>query len=286
MRADAEESNMSTPVATVADALIAFILSLLRDPAAVEEFDAAPRAMLADNDLDDACLADVQSVKPVIVDHPGVTVKPVIPPPPPNPPDEVIREIRNIVNQFTTIDARSTIVDQSTNQNIWTEGGDVTQIFDQEAVVASGDGSVAAGDDATVVDSEVDVTIGDVSVGNTTNDGSFNNTGGAAAAEGDPALAASDETDTSSTAATAGDAVEGAVDTALDASADAVEVPVADAAPVAEPVPVAESVPAPVSEPAADPLAADLTSSADTYESDEAGMVVEDAYVEDPTEEQ
>ena len=42
---------MSTPVATVADALIAFIMSLLRDPAAVEEFDAAPKAVLASNGL-------------------------------------------------------------------------------------------------------------------------------------------------------------------------------------------------------------------------------------------
>lgn len=271
---------MSTPVATVADALIAFILSLLRDPAELEEFDAAPKAMLANNGLEDACLADVQAVKPVIVDHPSVIVKPVIPPPPPSPPDEVIREIRNIVNQFTTIDARSTIVDQSTNQNIWTNGGDVTQIFDQEAVVASGDGSIAAGDDATAIDSDVDVTIGDVSVGNTTNDGSFNNTGGAVA-ETDPALVSTGEDDASSDAAeTVGDAVEGAVDTALDTAADATQGAVETPAPSPEPAPVA------VSEPAPDPLATDLTSSTESYESDDAGMVVEDAYVEEPVEEQ
>ena len=68
---------MSTPVATVADALISFILSLLRDPAAVEEFDAAPKAVLASKGLADACAADVQAVKPVIVDNPTVIVKPV-----------------------------------------------------------------------------------------------------------------------------------------------------------------------------------------------------------------
>jgi hypothetical protein len=274
---------MSTPVATVADALIAFIMSLLRDPAAVEEFDAAPKAALASNGLQDACVADVQAVKPVIVDNPTVMVKHAPPPPPPPPPpssydpaDEVIKEIRNIVNQFTTIDARTTIVDQSTNQNIWTNGGDVTQIFDQEAVVASGDEAIAAGDDATFVDSEVDVTVGDVSVGNTTNDGSFNNTGGVVATEGDDALAAGDEAAESDAAAAVGEAVEGAVDSALDAGAEAVE-----AAPAPEP----EPEPEPVSEPAAE-LSADLTSSADTYESDDAGMVVEEAYVEEPTEEQ
>jgi hypothetical protein len=273
---------MSTPVATVADALIAFIMSLLRDPAAVEEFDAAPKAALASNGLQDACVADVQAVKPVIVDNPTVMVKHAPPPPPPPPPssydpaDEVIKEIRNIVNQFTTIDARTTIVDQSTNQNIWTNGGDVTQIFDQEAVVASGDEAIAAGEDATFVDSEVDVTVGDVSVGNTTNDGSYNNTGGVVATEGDDTLAAGDEAAESDAATAVGEAVEGAVDSALDAGAEAVE-----AAPAPEPEPEPEQV----SEPAAE-LSADLTSSADTYESDDAGMVVEEAYVEEPTEEQ
>jgi hypothetical protein len=267
---------MSTPVATVADALIAFILSLLRDPAAVEEFDAAPKAALASNGLSDACAADVQAVKPVIVDNPTVIVKHAPPPPPPppshDPSDDVIREIRNIVNQFTTIDARTTIVDQSTNQNIWTNGGDVTQIFDQEAVVASGDEAIAAGDDATFLDSEVDITVGDVSVGNNTAVDSFNNTGGAAAA--DPALAA--ETDTSDTAATAGDAVATAVDAALNAGDTATEAAATAAAPVEETV----------SEPAAEALTTDMTSSADSYESDDAGMVVEEAYVEEPVEEQ
>ena len=271
---------MSTPVATVADALISFILSLLRDPAAVEKFDAAPTAVLASKGLQDACAADVQAVKPIIVDNPTVIVKPVPvgPPPPPDPPhsDEVVKEIKHIINQFATIDNRTTIVDQSTNQNIWTEGGDVTQIFDQEAVIASGDESVAAGDDATVVDSEVDVTIGDVAIGNTTNDGSFNNTGV------DPETAGRGRRrrprcrrDPADAAAIAGDAVETAVDQTLDATAsvqEAVQEPVAEA-------PVAEVA-------AEDPLAADLTA-ADSYESEDAGTaVVDDAFVEEPVEEQ
>lgn len=272
---------MSTPVATVADALIAFIMSLLRDPAAAEEFDAAPKAALASNGLEDACLADVQAVKPVIVDNPTVIVKHAPPPPPPphDTPDEVIKEIRHIVNQFTTIDARSTVVDQSVNQNIWTNGGDVTQIFDNEAVVASGDDAVAAGDDATIVDSEVDVTVGDVSVGNSTANGSFNNTGVVPPPdEADPTLVSGDELASADAAAAAGGAVEGAVDTALDTSQDVVE---------AAPAEVVEAAPAEVvAEPAADPLAADMTTGAETYESDDAGMVVEDAYVEEPTEEQ
>ncbi len=99
----------------------------------------------------------------------------------------------------------------------------MTQIFDQEAVVASGDEAVAAGDDATVVDSEVDVTIGDVAIGNTTNDGSFNNTGvdaEAAPRQSPPLAAAATRPTPSDAAATAGDAVETAVDAALDATAD------------------------------------------------------------------
>ena len=135
---------MSTPVAVIADALIAFILSLLRDPDAVEGFTADPQAAMMQGGVQDASLADVRAVTPVIVDHPSVTPNPAgppgppDPPTPPGPPDPVVNEIIRLVSQFTTVDNRSTIVDQSVNQNIWTEGGDVTQVFDQEAVVASG----------------------------------------------------------------------------------------------------------------------------------------------------
>lgn len=268
---------MSTPVATIADALIAFILSLLRDPAAAAEFDAAPQAMLANKGLEGACTDDVKAVKPVIVDHPQVMPKPVPPPPPPDTPDEVVKEITRIVNQFTmTVDNRSTIVDQSVNQNIWTEGGDVTQLFDQDAVVASGDGSVAAGDDATIVDSEVDVTVGDIAIGNTDVEDSFNDTTADDAATepaGDDQVDAGDDSDA---AAAAGDAVTTAVDAATDAatqtSADAVEAaPAAVAPPVEQP---------------ADLLASDMTATGDTtYESDAATAVVEEPPLEEPIEE-
>ena len=186
----------------------------------------------------------------------------------------MVKEIKHIINQFATIDNRTTIVDQSTNQNIWTEGGDVTQIFDQEAVIASGDESVAAGDDATVVDSEVDVTIGDVAIGNTTNDGSFNNTGvdPEADAEEEVPVAADPAVDPADAATIAGDAVETAVDQTLDAAATVQEV-------VQEPVAEAPA-------PAEDALAADLTAT-DTYEAEDAGSaVVDDAFVEEPLEEQ
>ena len=58
---------MSTPVETIADALIAFILSLLRDPDAAAEFHAAPEAAMAAGRVSDACLADVKTVAPIII---------------------------------------------------------------------------------------------------------------------------------------------------------------------------------------------------------------------------
>ena len=174
---------MSTPVATIADALIEFIMSLLRDPAAVEEFDADPTATLASKGLADVCVDDVRAVAPVVIDRPDV--QPTPPPPsgggwhPTKPyPTEVVKEIKGITNNFVTIDNRPTIIDQSVNQNIWTDGGDVTQVFDNEAIVASGDESVAAGEDALVDNSETDIDAGDISIGNETTDvvvdGSFN----------------------------------------------------------------------------------------------------------------
>lgn len=166
---------MSSPVETIADALIAFILSLLRDPEAAAEFVAEPEAAMFRGGVGDICADDVRAVAPVIVDHPEVTPKPPAPEPGPHP-NPVVKEIVKLVSQFTTIDNRSTIIDQSVNQNIWTEGGDVTQIFDQEAVVASGDEAVAAGNDATLTNTDTDITTGDVSIGNSEYNDSYNNT--------------------------------------------------------------------------------------------------------------
>ncbi|MET0672340.1 MAG: IniB N-terminal domain-containing protein [Microbacterium pygmaeum] len=156
---------MTTPLATIADALIEFILSLLHDPAAAAEFADEPEAVLARNGLSSVCVDDVRAVAPVVVDRPDVHPSPKPPPPGPPGPPSVEKEIMNISNNFT-IDNRSSIVDQSVNQNIWTEGGDVNQLFDQEAVVNLGDHGAAAGDDADVDNSDTDVTVGDVAIGN------------------------------------------------------------------------------------------------------------------------
>ncbi|WP_300267535.1 IniB N-terminal domain-containing protein [Microbacterium sp.] len=276
---------MSTPVATIADALIAFILSLLHDPEAAEEFEADPGPAMHGAGLQGACVADVRAVAPVVVDHPSVTPKPPSPDPDPTPPDPVdpvVREIVNLVNQFTTVDARSTIVDQSVNQNIWTEGGDVTQLFDQEAVVASGDESVAAGDDASIVNSDTDITTGDVSIGNDEYNDSFNQ-------DNSDTTTVDDSFQDNST----GDASTNAVvdDSFQDNSTD-VDVVVDDsnvadstveAAPAPEPAPAPAS--AAVEEPA-DVLESDMTATADdSYESDAAGTVMDEPMIEEPVEE-
>ena len=152
----------------------------------------------------------------------------------------------------------------------------MTQIFDQEAVVASGDEAIAAGDDATFVDSEVDVTVGDVSVGNTTK----------TAASTTPAEWSRPRAMTLSRPATRRPTRMPPPRWARRSRAPSTRrwTPVRKPS-RRPPAPEPEPAPEPVSEPAAD-LSADLTSSADTYESDDAGMVVEEAYVEEPTEEQ
>ena len=242
---------MTTPLATIADALIEFILSLLNDPSAAEEFEEDPQGTLSRVGLSEACVEDVRAVAPVIVDRPDVHPKPPVPPGPPGPPS-VEREILNITNSFA-IDNRATIVDQSVNQNIWADG-DVNQIFDQEAVVNSDDNGAAAGEDADVDNSDTDTTVGDVAIGNedtTTNiDGSFND--------------GSTNTDTTVDV----DAEESFNDESTDVAAD---VAVDDSFNETTTTEVATEVEA---------------SNEGNYESDEATVVVEEIYVEPEAEEQ
>lgn len=138
---------MTTPLVQVANSIIEFILSLLRDPAALAELENDPEATLAKSKVAGICADDVRAVAPIIYDRHDVVPRSTPTPSTHSTHNDVLNEITRITNNWTTIDSRSTIVDQSVNQNIWTEGGDVTQVFDQTAGVASGDGSVAAGDD-------------------------------------------------------------------------------------------------------------------------------------------
>lgn len=278
---------MTTPIETVADALIAFILSLLRDPNAVEEFQEDPAAAMTANGVVGACAADVRAVAPIIVDDPSVTARTNPPLLSSDGPDgtplghdpDVVREISRIINQFTTIDARATIIDQSTNQNIWTQGGDVTQIFDQNAVVAAGDGAMAAGDDVVLDGSDTTITVGDVSVGNTT--GSYNPTTTGDTGDEEAPMDA-DITETDAAASVDSDA---AIDDGLSQVTDAVDTAVDAAAAVAatEPVPAAPE-PVPVDEAA--PLMTDMTDSSAADSAEPLTPAEPEAYPDEPLEDQ
>ncbi|MCT9818966.1 IniB N-terminal domain-containing protein [Microbacterium sp. W1N] len=174
---------MSTAITTMANALIDFILSLLRDPEVAAEFDAAPEAALTAHGMQGISYNDLCAVLPMVYDHPQVAQRPepsaVVTPRQSDP--DVIRELRDVINNNAYITNNSTLVDQSVNQNIWAEG-DVMQLFDNEAVIASGEGSTAAGgsivhdssqDSSTTITAGGDAVV-DNDIDVTTNDGSFN----------------------------------------------------------------------------------------------------------------
>lgn len=224
---------MSVTLATIADALIEFILSLLRDPDAAAEFDDDARGALASRGLSNISAADVCAVAPVVIDRAGVVASaspPVGPTEPTTPrsPDPVVRQIQDIVQNFQWVDDRDTVLDQSVNQNIWADG-DVTQVFDQDATVASGDDAIAAGEDVTIdqtEDNSTTITAGnDANVGNDVTQNTVENS--------------YNETDDSSTTTDASTdvVIDDSFDTGTDAGA---EPAAADPAPVAEPAPAAD----------------------------------------------
>ena len=57
--------------------------------------------------------------------------------------------LKHYVNNYTTIEKHETNIDNSVHQDIDTGGGDFSQVIDNDPVVASGDGAVAAGGDIT-----------------------------------------------------------------------------------------------------------------------------------------
>lgn len=210
---------MSTVLSTMANALIDFILSLLRDPDAAAAFDGQPEATLADAGLSGVSYDDVCSVMPLIYDNPQVvqrasdtsptSVTPAVHPtaqPMSQTPPDVIRELRDVINNNSYINNNSTLVDQSVNQNIWADG-DVMQLFDNETVVASGEGSTAAGNDVVhdssqnsgttiiagrdaAVDNDTDVTATVDSYNQTTDNSTNTGTAPAAATPADVVTAA------------------------------------------------------------------------------------------------
>ena len=231
---------------TLASSLLEFIMNLLRDPRAADEFNADPDAALASAGLSNVCSDDVDAIMPVIMDYAPVGSGSSFDREyntggnhggnsgdwssdnsgwghgrdddddddhghgrgrdddddhghgrgrdddddhghggggrGDHDHDHAVQQLTHIVNNYSytsVVDDRDTITDQSVNQNIWANG-DVTQWFDNDAVVASGDHSIAAGGDADVDNStgdehnhSVNLTTGDVgggiAIGNTDN---------------------------------------------------------------------------------------------------------------------
>lgn len=166
---------------TLANDLVLFLMSLFGNQEAAKEFLDDPERSLEHAGLGGVCSADVDAALPVVLDYAPITVNAssfdrsyntggngaatglggavaVTPPPAGGGNGEhahAVQQLQNVVNNYSytsTVDDRDTITDQSVNQNIWADG-DVTQWFDNDSVVASGDRAVAAGDDVDMDDS-------------------------------------------------------------------------------------------------------------------------------------
>jgi hypothetical protein len=141
--------------------LLEFILSLLRDPETAQAFDSNPQAVLNQQGFGDLCGDDVAEAMPLVADHSRVSfdrhydgggnvVHPSMPAPHPGHGESdihaVIRQIQYVTSNYSYTDSHNSILDNSVNQAIWADG-DVLQNFDNDPVMASGNGAVAAGDD-------------------------------------------------------------------------------------------------------------------------------------------
>jgi hypothetical protein len=133
--------------------LLDFILNLLKDPQAQAEFKADPQAVLASNGLTGVCAEDIHDTLPLVTDNRAVeqtsshTAAPsATPAPGESDTHAAVRYLSYITNTYSYTDDHNTAIDESVHQNIWA-AGDVTQTFDNNNVVSSGHGSVAAGGD-------------------------------------------------------------------------------------------------------------------------------------------
>jgi hypothetical protein len=131
---------------------IDWLLDLLRDPDARAAFQANPDDFLNRHGYGDLSTSDVYDSLCHISEHDGSSG--VHYPAPKHHSDHdgghhdsghYLRDY--ITNNYTTINEHNTYVDNSVHQNIDTHGGDFDQTIDNDPVIASGDGSVAAGGD-------------------------------------------------------------------------------------------------------------------------------------------
>jgi hypothetical protein len=130
--------------------LLDWLLDLLRDPASRAAFQADPQGYLNTCGFHDVSGRDLHEALTLISDddHHGHSDHDVHYPPPHHYEhgDTAEHVLRNyITNNYTTIEEHNTNIDDSVHQNIDTHGGDFNQVIDNDPVVASGDGAVAAG---------------------------------------------------------------------------------------------------------------------------------------------
>ncbi|MGQ0480679.1 MAG: IniB N-terminal domain-containing protein, partial [Pseudonocardia sp.] len=147
----------------MATSLLDWILSILRDPDERAAFQADPGGYADDHGFGDLSAADVHDALCLIADNQSASYDHdngydngydnnghVHYPPPKHydNDDDAAHYLNNyITNEYTVVDDRDTYVDQSIHQDIDTDGGDFEQTIDNDPVIASGDGAVAAGGD-------------------------------------------------------------------------------------------------------------------------------------------
>jgi hypothetical protein len=162
--------------------LLEFILNLLRDPVAQEQFKADPQQALRDHGFDELCAQDVHDALPLVVDNVLVSgTGDSLPAPQPGEDHFVfaIRQIDHIVNNYSYTDSHDTHVDYSVHQTIWTQG-DVNQSFDNDyGNNHSSDNDTVTANDSTVVDGDANATAtGDADLQNFGQGDVTGNTGG------------------------------------------------------------------------------------------------------------
>jgi hypothetical protein len=165
--------------------LLDWILSLLRDPDAREAFQADPAGYASAHGFDNVTAGDMHDVLCLAVDdesahgsdrngdggHHGSAH---LPPPRHYSHHESAPQYLNhyITNNYKIIDEHDTNIDNSVHQDIDTGGGDFDQHIDNDPVVASGEGSVAAGHgirDSTLTSGDHNV-VGNDNLANTGDD--------------------------------------------------------------------------------------------------------------------
>jgi hypothetical protein len=141
--------------------IIEFLIKLLKDEGEQQKFQENPTGYLETAGLSDVCAADFKEAVPFVAD--GGHVKPAHADDdddherehepsvhPANGETEVevaVKYLKYITKNYTYNDNDVTY-DNSFKQSIWNEGElELEQHFDNDQTIASGDGSVAAGDD-------------------------------------------------------------------------------------------------------------------------------------------